>query len=242
MSTSNTPTIHVSAFPAEACADWLIARVAQVIAERGHCRIGLPGGSTPIPMLARLAEKMPASLYSGLRVTWVDDRHVPLDDLDSNFALAQKHWFAEAPAPVQHLPMWRGGDLRADRDAFAMAFAADFDAALDVVVLGVGEDGHVASIFPEDLLDRHADGAVAAIAHAPKPPPQRITLTLPVFDATPHLALLVTGASKAPVMGRAADGDRTLPVGRLSPQGEFAWFLDAPAAHGLTPTIPPRKS
>ncbi len=231
--TRNAPALHVSALPAVACADWVIDRAETVIAERGRCRIGLPGGRTPVPLLDRLAEKMPAELYAGLQVTWVDDRHVPLDDPDSNYALARAHWFTPAPAPVQCLPMWRGGDLLADRNAFAVAFAASFDSALDVVVLGVGEDGHVASVFPDDLLAAHANGAVAAIANAPKPPPQRITLTLPVFNAAPYLALLATGAQKADAMARAAARDPSAPVGRLRPLGEFAWFLDRPAARAV---------
>ena len=233
MSAPGAPTLRVSECPAEACADWLIARAAQVIAARGRCRIGLPGGRTPIPLLARLAEQLPAALYPGLRVTWVDERHVPPGDPDSNQALTEAHWFAAAPAPVACTPLWRGGDLLGDRDAFAAAFAADFDSALDVVVLGVGEDGHVASIFPADLLARHADGAVAAVAHAPKPPPRRLTLTLPVFEAAQHLALLATGAAKAGAMARAAAGTLEVPVGRLRPRGEFIWFLDTPAAAQL---------
>lgn len=242
MSALTRPTLQVSPTPAADCADWLIARATTVIALRGPCRIGLPGGTTPIPLLSRLAEKMPAELYAHLRVTWVDDRHVPLDDPDSNFALAKTHWFDAAPAPVPCLPLWRGGDLLADRDAFAAAFTADFDAALDVVVLGVGPDGHVASIFPEGQLATHADGAVAAIAHSPKPPPQRITLTLDVFDAAPHLALLATGERKADAMARAAAHDPSVPVGRLHPQGEFAWFLDAPAAASLSPQQHPQPA
>ncbi|MCA9547553.1 MAG: 6-phosphogluconolactonase, partial [Myxococcales bacterium] len=225
--------LHVSALPAMACADWLIDRVETVIAEQGRCRIALPGGTTPIPLLDRLAEKLPAELYAGLAVTWIDDRHVPLTDPESNFGLAQAHWFAKAPAPVNALPMWRGGDLLADRNAFAQAFAARFDSALDVVVVGLGEDGHVASLFPGDLTAELANGAVLAIGHAPKPPAERLTLTLPVLSGASYLALLATGAAKNAALRRVAERDPTLPASHLNPRGEYTWFLDPPAAKGL---------
>lgn len=229
------PRVHVLTDPARAAADWVIDRVETSIARTGRCRLGLSGGRAPVPLLRRLAEALPAELYPGLQVTWVDERHVPLGHADSNYHLAHTHWFAHAPAPVCTLPLWRGGDLVADRDAYAQAFAARYDSGLDVAVLGVGADGHVASLFPGDPKGLDAPGAVAAISDAPKPPAHRLTLTLPVISATPHLALLTGGSAKAPALRAGYARQPDSPLGRLTPHHEWVWFVDAEAAALLPP-------
>lgn len=221
------PEIKASGAPHAYCAAWVAERIAQVIDQRGHCRLALSGGNTPGPMLELLGTLLPARVYEKLAITWVDERWLPLDHQNSNHDLAWRRWLATAP-PVETLPLYRGHALQADATALCEAFTQRFG-GLDIAVLGVGPDGHVASLFPgHPALD--AIGPVIAIDDAPKPPPERLTLSRAVLEATPHLALLVAGADRAAVVARAYAGDTDLPLGRLDPRGEWIWFCDRAAA------------
>jgi 6-phosphogluconolactonase len=110
--------------------------------------------------------------------------------------------------------------------------ARDFAArlgGLDLVLLGVGVDGHVASLFP-DHPALHASGVCVGVPDAPKPPPERLTLTLSVLEEVEHAVLVATGADKASVLQRALQGDASIPLGRYRPRGEHTWVLDPAAA------------
>lgn len=219
-------TLVVDDAPAQRCAAAVAEAIEATIAARGRCRIALSGGSTPGPMLDALVELLPRAVHRQITVTWVDERWVPLDDPQSNFALARR-WLDHAPS-IATLPLYRGESPTADAAALCAAFDAELG-GLDIAVLGAGPDGHIASLFPgHPALD--AAGPVIAITDSPKPPPVRLTLSRAVLDATPHLMLLARGANKAPVLARAWVGDPAIPLGRLRPSGRFTWFCDAAAA------------
>ncbi|MCB9528607.1 MAG: NADP-dependent phosphogluconate dehydrogenase [Myxococcales bacterium] len=226
------PQVNVSGAPHAFCAAWVVKRVTEVIAARGHCRLAISGGKTPGPMFELLGTLMPAHLYGKLAITWIDERWLPLDHQDSNYDLAQRRWLATAPA-VETMPLYRGRGLHEDAEVLGERFDMRFG-GLDVAVLGVGPDGHVASLFPgHPKLDDI--GPVIAIEDAPKPPPERLTLSRAVIEGATHLALLVTGADRADAVGRAFAGDADLPLGRLAPQGEWVWFCDRAAAADIPP-------
>jgi 6-phosphogluconolactonase len=103
------------------------------------------------------------------------------------------------------------------------------------VLLGVGEDGHIASLFP-DHPAVHASGVCVGVPDAPKPPPERLTLTLSVLEEVEHTVLVATGAAKASMLRRALAGDASLPLGRYRPRGEHTWVLDPAAAAELPRT------
>ena len=125
--------------------------------------------------------------------------------------------------------MSRGGELEADAAAFGDALAADWGGAIDVALLGVGPDGHVASLFPGRPAPAGLSGAVRG---SPKPPPERLTLTPRALEAA-DCVLLARGAAKAPALARALAGDGRLPLGALRPRGEWIWYIDEAAASGL---------
>ena len=190
---------------AAAVADELVA------AARDGLSIVLTGGKSPGRAYELAAEREPD--WSRATLWWGDERCVPPDDERSNFRLAREKLLDKVAVQPREVHRIRG-------EAGAEAAAAEYDgelegASLDLVLLGIGPDGHTASLFPgHALLD--AGVHVAGISDSPKPPPERITLTLPTLNASHHLMLLVTGADKAEALARVLAGpDRGTPASLL---------------------------
>jgi 6-phosphogluconolactonase len=182
----------------------------------------LAGGETPRLAYEWLARRPVA--WGRVAVLFEDERCVPPDDDQSNYLMARRSLLDRvAPASVHRIPAELGGD----------AAAAAYDAVvaalepLDVVVLGVGPDGHTASLFPGHPA-LSASGRTVAVHGAPKPPPERVSLTLPVLRAARVVLVLATGSDKAEAVARASRGE--VPAGMI-PQAR--WLVDAEAAAGL---------
>ena len=224
-------TVRISCAPsAEHWPEMALARILTLMTEavsaRGHCHVMLTGGNTAARLydhwrVAGGIPSLPLTLYFG------DERCVPPDDPESNFGLAQRRLFPDGlPAAVTVHRMQ--GEL-ADREAAAAAYAALLPPAVDLVMLGMGGDGHIASLFPgSPLLDERI--RQVAPATGPNPPRERLTVTPPVLAAARHLLLLAPGGAKAQVLAQAlitpADTP-ALPV-RLTLSGE--WLLDPESA------------
>lgn len=226
------PTVHITDTLADVAGPLLIEAIQETIDQTGRCRVALSGGSTPAGTMRHLAEHLPASAYAALQFTFVDERAVMPNHKDSNYRLADEHWFSKIEAAPRILPMFTGGGLAAARDQFSQQFATDFDSGVDVVLLGVGGDGHIGSLFPgHPLLE--STRLCEAITDSPKPPPQRLTLTLPVISAARWIVLLARGAGKAGPLGAVWAGDTDLPLGKLTPSGHYRWILNDDAAATL---------
>ena len=212
----------------EICADEILlaaslaARVASAaaaaLAARGRFVLAIPGGSV-VQLLAR-GLAAPIAAANG-HVFWTDERRVPLSDPQSNFRLAE----------TELLPKLAGAQVHPLRGS-----AAEYEKELapflplDLVLLGVGEDGHVASLFPGNPATRETQRLVAEVHGAPKPPPDRVTLTFPVLNAARQILVVAAGAGKAAIVGRVFSAPGDLPAQRLS--GSPRWLLDrAAAAH-----------
>nr|XP_009798096.1 PREDICTED: probable 6-phosphogluconolactonase 4, chloroplastic [Nicotiana sylvestris] len=180
---------------------------------------------------------------------WVDERVVPKDHPDSNYLLAYDAFLSKIPIP--------SGNVYAINDAISAEGATDdYETCLrhlvkskivdiseatgfpkfDVMLLGMGPDGHVASLFPEHPLVHEKEKWVTFIKESPKPPPERITFTFPVINSSANIALVVAGAGKANVVHKSlcdSESSDLLPVQMVSPEGELVWFLDKAAASKL---------
>jgi len=202
-------------------------------AVRGHgsFRVALTGGST-----ASLYEALTARAHdwSAVHFFFGDERAVPPDHADSNFALAQRTLLTRAAVPSANVHRMRADEADLERAA------SDYEALLgavplDVVLLGVGPDGHVASLFPGHALLGEGSRRVASLTDSPKPPPTRLTLTLRAIREARAVWLFAMGAEKAPVVRRAIiERDRALPC-VLASEGvvDVRWFLDDAAASAL---------
>jgi 6-phosphogluconolactonase len=181
------------------------ARVAQVMATaidaartiRGAAHVALSGGSTVAQVYRLLGPELPD--WRDVHLWYGDERCVPLDDPESTHRLATGT--LDAPDAVWHpLAVDLGCDAAAER------YAEELDGTvLDVALNGMGPDGHTASLFPGHPM-LHAPGIAVAVHDSPKPPPDRVTLTLDKLNESRRILLLVTGADKAPMLARVLAG------------------------------------
>ncbi|HEY3499794.1 MAG TPA: 6-phosphogluconolactonase [Polyangiaceae bacterium] len=210
--------------------DFAARAVARVLAEavraRGRATLALSGGTTPRAMHESLA-LISGVAWDSIDVYFGDERCVPPDHPDSNYRMAKESLFDRVAIPGEriHRPE---AELR-DRNAAALAYEKILPPALDLVVLGIGEDGHTASLFPgSPALDPSERRCVAVIG--PKPPPERLSLTPRALSDARLLLMLASGAGKAEAVARALEGEwdpRKTPA-QLARRGE--WILDRAAA------------
>ncbi|XP_028777895.1 6-phosphogluconolactonase 3, chloroplastic-like [Neltuma alba] len=231
-------------------ADYVADLSAKFTKERGAFTVALSGGSL-IHHLRKLVEPphVDAIEWSRWHVFWVDERVVPKTHEDSNYKLAYDGFLSKVPIPP--------GNVYAINDALsAEAAADDYETCVrhlvknnviavssvsgfpkfDLILLGMGPDGHVASLFPGHPLMKESNKWVAFIKDSPKPPPERITFTFPVINSSAYTAIVSTGAGKADAvhsaLGATVNSDK-LPVALVSPEEELKWLLDKGAASKL---------
>lgn len=209
----------------------VIEAVAAAIDARGRATVALSGGTAPVALFRWLAENLSPDLARATRITWADERHVPQagDDWttwsrDSNRRLVWEHWLSKTDVRPRELPLDAPGTLSEALAVVSARFVAEVG-RVDVVVLGAGPDGHVASLFPGHPA-LHETAPVLAVSDSPKPPPERLTLSKPVLEDCDLALLVAPGAEKKPMLARAAAGDASLPLGALKPKGRWIWIVD----------------
>jgi 6-phosphogluconolactonase len=217
---------------ARRAAEWIVERTRAALAERGGCSVALSGGSTPGATYEVLGTSALAGAVPWGAVDWYfgDERGVGFDHPESNYRLAAGTLFAGRPDALARA--WRMPADAADAEAAARAYGRLLPDPLDVVILGMGEDGHTASLFPgSPALDERLERVVPVTG--PRPPVRRMTITPPVIEAARHVLVLVSGAGKAATLARALKGPldaRSLPV-QLARGRDF--IVDAAAASAL---------
>jgi 6-phosphogluconolactonase len=221
-----------------------LARQADV--ERGAFPIALSGGALLESLCPGLVSiPLRDEIYwASWHVFWADERCVPPSSPDSNFAAAERRLFRYVGIPRSQIHAMNaafGPDdgARDYESLMAKAFApvAGRLPRFDLILLGIGEDGHTASLFPRHALLSKTRRWVAPVFDAPKPPPERMTLTLPVINNARHVVFVAAGESKAPALAAVINPDRNdalLPAGQVDPtEGVVQWFVDDDAARGL---------
>ena len=206
-------TTLVTSRPLEVAA----SQVSQALGRVGPgARLGIPGGSA-LGAMRLVRESLAPELWGSLRLTWVDERLVPMSDAASNRGDAFRAGALSKMQPVAiELPLVLDGENAATAvERSAAAFARDFGGALDVALLGLGEDGHIASLFPGHAVLSN-QSLVAALHDSPKPPSSRVTLSLSVL-AKPGLERIIVamGVGKRDALQRLMSGDESIPAARL---------------------------
>lgn len=234
-----TGRVEVSPDPrrqAEFVADWL---VAQMDSAPGNFRLVLSGGTTPQLLYSVLAHppyfnRIP---WRRLQLFWGDERFVSHDDPDSNFGMAFATLLRHVPIPPEQVyPIPVDGtpeDAASRYEATLRAFQARDESGplFDVVLLGLGADGHTASLLPESPVLDEKERWVAAVDRGR--PQARITLTYPAIASSRKVAFIVAGAEKESAVLNAVAGKPALPAARIRSAGEVIWFLDRAAAGPL---------
>jgi 6-phosphogluconolactonase len=222
----------------EHLADWLVARIA---ACEGRFALALSGGSTPKPLYALLArpERAQRIDWSRVHLFWGDERFVPYDDPQSNYRMVREAMIDHVPVPpanVHPVPCDGTPESAASRyqkmlqDYYGAARLDPSRPLFDVNLLGIGDDGHTASLFPGAPQVEEAEAwAVPVVGVKPEP---RVSLTLPVLGSTAAVVFLAAGDKKRTAVGRARAHDAGVPSGRVRSQGELLWYLDQDAAGG----------
>jgi 6-phosphogluconolactonase len=210
-------------------AQWLEIDVVAAVAERGSCALALSGGQTPEPVYRQLAS-LSSIDWQRVAVFFADERGVPPDHADSNYRMVHLALLSRVPIPSSNVHRMEAE--RPDRDAAAREYERLLPARLDVLLLGMGADGHTASLFPGSAAVEERHRLVLPVL-GPKPPAQRLTITPPVIEAARKVAVLATGADKAAMVERALAGPlapKAVPA-QLARRG--VWFLDRAAAAQL---------
>lgn len=215
------------------------SQIQAAIAERGICTIAAAGGSTPEPLYKLLsAQDLP---WDKIHVFWGDERYVPSDHQDSNQKMARQAWLDKVNIPASNIhPMPTGsGDPAADAKAYQTQLQQFFEVsegefpAIDIILLGIGDDAHTASLFPHTAALKVRDALVTVGNKDGQP---RITFTVPLINHARCVIFIVAGASKKPALAQifapVAD-DLTYPSRLIQPSGELLWLLDAAAGEEL---------
>ncbi|RSM72102.1 6-phosphogluconolactonase [Actinoplanes sp. ATCC 53533] len=235
---------------ASAVAARLVIKIIDAQAERGWASVVLTGGRVAAKVL-RSVKELPAADavdWSRIDLWWGDERFLPAGDKDRNETQAREALLDALPldpARVHAMPTSDGPDGD-DAKTAAARYAGELAAAakpgsselphFDVLMLGVGEDGHVASIFPEHPVGYETD-TVAAVHNSPKPPPNRITLTMPTIGTAEEVWLIAAGKDKAAAVGMAIEGagPQQLPAAGAVGVEKTMWLLDRAAAANVSP-------
>lgn len=202
----------------------ILAAAERAIAERGAFRLVLAGGSTPLQVYRLLAGRKDIDV-SRWRLYPGDERCLPVDHADRNSRMIDEAWLSHSPIPAEQIH-WMPAELGAAQGAQAYEEVIAAALPFDLVLLGMGEDGHTASLFPGH--EHPAEPLVVAVHGAPKPPPERISLNYRALNDCREMLVLVTGESKREAVRRWQAGE-SLPVAQLQCDNGVDVLLDRAA-------------
>src|SRR5215468_4721862 len=217
-------------------AEWMMSAA---LAATGAFRVSLSGGSTPKTLYMLLASDEFRRRFPWTRVSWYwgDERFVPYDHPESNYRMTREAMLAKAPVPATNIhPVPADGTPeqaaaryeRTLQDAYGAAVLDPARPLFDITLLGLGTDGHTASLLPGEPILQERKHWVAAVSHGR--PEIRITMTYPAIESSRRVAFLVAGKEKAAIFKTIRAGGSDVPAARVRPVGELVWFVDRAAA------------
>ncbi len=239
--------MHVAVYPdsdalSHEAARYIVRLASQSIVTHGRFTLALSGGSTPKALYSLLGSEPYRSQidWSLVEIFWSDERCVPPDSEDSNYRMAQEVLLSKiaiSPAQVHRMP----GE-QPDREAAAQSYAQEIlrtfgtngIPSFDLLQLGMGPDGHTASLFPHQASIHEQQRLLIHVSNTPKPPPDRLTFTPPLLNAAHNILFLVTGSDKADALHAVLEGtyqpDQYPSQVVRPPNGGVIWMLDSAAA------------
>ncbi len=229
-----------------AAGERLISVIHAAIAARGRALLVLTGGGNGNRLMSYLAEHAERIDWANVHVFWGDERYVTEDDDERNDKQAREALLSHVDIPARNVHAMPaadgefGSDLAAAALAYEQLLAANAESGdpapnFDVHLLGVGPEGHINSLFPDTPAIREKTRLVVGVEDSPKPPPRRITLTLPAIRRSRDVWLLVSGAEKAEAVAAAIGGadPASVPAAGAVGREHTVWFLDRQAAGKL---------
>ncbi|XP_003384657.1 PREDICTED: 6-phosphogluconolactonase-like isoform X2 [Amphimedon queenslandica] len=237
--------IHVLSSGAEiqqAVCDRVVQIAASCIKERGMFSVGLSGGSLTKYLSNGLRDRTDID-WPRWYVFFCDERFVPFADKESTYSVYKRdlfnHVFLLPEKTITINPCLATVEEAASdyTDKIRRVYPKDAVPSFDLLLLGMGDDGHTCSLFPSHPLLKEKEKIVASLSDSPKPPPSRITLTLPVLNNARNVFFVAAGEGKAKAVKDSLEpeGEPTLPAGMVKPTGgELHWYLDTGAAKGLS--------
>lgn len=224
-----------------AALDELLLIMSDSVKERGRFVISLAGGHTPAKLYRMWAQPEKRGMrtpWERVHLFWGDERYVPRDDPASNYRMARESLIAHVPIPAENVHPMPTDAPQPEKAAEAYEtelrrFFGTGAPAFDLQLLGLGVEGHTASLFPGSPALEEKERWTAAVV-APAKPPQRLTLTLPVLNEARNTFFLVTGKDKRSIIAslrdQSTESSRVYPAARVQPNGPAVWFLDKEAA------------
>jgi 6-phosphogluconolactonase len=220
-----------------------ITKTVDLIHEQGVANVVLTGGTMGSAVLAAINASPARDTIDWPRVQfwWGDERWVPRQDADRNERQAREALLDQIQIPGENIHAMPSSDEGMDLDAAASSYAEELAAhassgaatpQLDITFLGVGPDGHIASLFPELSGIRETEASVIAVRDSPKPPPQRLSLTRPVLNSSARIWMVLAGSDKASALGLALAGANysDVPVAGAKGRKRTVFFVDRAAA------------
>ncbi|WP_333873454.1 6-phosphogluconolactonase [Methylobacter sp.] len=211
---------------ADAACQQILNAATSAISERGKFKLVLAGGSTPEKVYRLLAESNANwANWANWFIYYGDERCLPADHQDRNSLMASRVFLDKVAIPAQQIytmPAELGPEVAADRYKLAVTKAGMFD----MVLLGMGEDGHTASLFPGH--QHQQDELVHAVYNSPKPPPERVSISAKALSNTRELIFLITGTNKQEAVNLWRSGE-DLPVAMIKPENPIDIYIDSDA-------------
>ncbi len=242
--------MHIAIYPdthtlSTEAAQFIVRLANEAIVSHGRFTIALSGGSTPKATYTLLGSEPYRSQidWTQVEIFWSDERCVPPNDKESNYAMAQQVLLSKIPIPTNQIHRMPADspDLDAASQAYERemqrTFSTDGIPNFDLIQLGMGPEAHTASLFPHQA-SLHEQQRLVIPVSVPKPPPLRLTFTPPLLNAAKHVLFLVTGSEKADAVKAVLEGEYEsdeYPAQIVKPtNGDVTWMLDNEAAAKLT--------
>jgi 6-phosphogluconolactonase len=219
----------------DSAATQIAQRLAQLLSSQRETHMVITGGTVGTEVLQALRESTKGIDLSSLHIWWIDERFVPDTSDDRNELQARRAWLDSSKLSPANIHPFPSSD-EASIDSAAKLFAQHIEQirpTFDLVLLGMGEDGHVASLFPDSSPSTIGDWVVIEES-SPKPPAERLSLSMRAINSAKEILFLVSGSDKAEAVKQVLSGESDLPAALVQAQEKTTWLIDSQAASKIT--------